>query len=476
MNSNRRTFLQTSAVATAAMSLRVAGTSATDSDSDDVRVAVIGVKGRGGNHIGGMKKNVVALCDVDAQHLEKRADGLREGGRTIDTYTDFRKLLERDDINAVSIATPNHLHSLIGILAAQAGKDVYVEKPVSHNVWEGRQLAQAARRYNRIIQCGTQSRSSPSLHEAVEFVRGGNLGEIQYAIGTCYKRRASIGKLDKPLEIPKHVDYDLWCGPAAKVDLYRPRLHYDWHWDFNTGNGDMGNQGIHQMDIARWFLGEDKVSKRVLSVGGRVGYEDAGNTPNTQIVLHMYDKAPLIFETRGLPTKSGSDRMDRYRGSGIGVIVQCEKGHILIPSYTSAIAYDSDGNAIQEWKGGGDHYANFLKAVASRNPDDLNAEVLEGHLSSALCHTGGVSHQLGKKATAGEIRDAIKSDSLFTDSFERMVGHLSANGIDVDEPVLTLGSSLEMDQTTESFTNMDEANALVRREDRAPFTVPEVTV
>lgn len=476
MNSDRRRFLQASAAATAALSLRVAGTSAAGSDADDVRVAVIGVKGRGGDHIRGLKKNVVALCDVDAKFLEGRAHGLREGGRTIDTYTDFRKLLERDDINAVSIATPNHLHALIGILAAQAGKDVYVEKPVSHNVWEGRQLAQAARKYKRIIQCGTQSRSSPSLHEAVKFVRAGNLGEIQYAIGTCYKRRGSIGKLDKPLEIPQHINYDLWCGPAAKVDLYRPRLHYDWHWDFNTGNGDMGNQGIHQMDIARWFMGEDKVSKRVLSIGGRVGYEDAGNTPNTQTVLHVYDKAPLIFETRGLPRKSGSNKMDRYRGSGIGVIVQCERGHVLVPSYTSATAYDLDGTVIKEWKGGGDHYANFLTAVASRNPDDLNAEVLEGHLSSALCHTGGVSHQLGKQATADEIRETIKSEPLFTDSFERMVGHLWANGIDVDEPVLTLGSSLEMDQTAESFTNMDEANALVRREDRAPFTVPEVTV
>ncbi len=476
MNSDRRKFLQASAVATAAMTLRVAGASAADEDSDDVRVAVIGVKGRGRDHIKGLGKHVVALCDVDSKYLEDRANGLREDGRTIDTYTDFRKLLERDDIDAVSIATPNHLHSLIGILAAQAGKDVYVEKPVSHNVWEGRQLALAARRYNRIIQCGTQSRSSPSLHEAVKFVRDGNLGEIQYVIGTCYKRRASIGKLDKPLEIPAHIDYDLWCGPAAKVDLYRPQLHYDWHWDFNTGNGDMGNQGIHQMDIARWFLGEDKVSKHVFSIGGRLGYEDAGNTPNTQTVMHVYDKAPLIFETRGLPKKAGSNKMDRYRGSGIGVIVQCEKGHVLVPSYTAATVYDRDGNVIRQWKGGGDHYANFLKAVASRNPDDLNAEVLEGHLSSALCHTGGVSHQLGKKATADEIRDTIKSNPLFTDSFERMVGHLSANGVDVDEPVLTLGASLEMDQDAETFTNMDEANALVRRADRAPFSVPEVTV
>ena len=476
MKTDRRKFLQTSAVATAAIGLGVSHLKAAEKDIHDIRVAVVGLKGRGRSHIGGFGKNVVALCDCDQQYVEQRAKSLRDKGMKLDTYSDFRKLLDRDDIDAISIATPNHTHSLIGVLAAQAGKDVYVEKPVSHNVWEGRQLANAARRYDRIIQCGTQSRSSPSLHEAVKYVQEGNLGRIQYAIGTCYKRRPSIGKLDSPLQIPTHIDYDLWCGPAAKVDIYRPQLHYDWHWDYNTGNGDMGNQGIHQMDIARWFLGENTVSPRVMSIGGRLGYDDAGNTANTQTIIHMYEAAPLVFETRGLPDKHGSDKRPSYRGSQIGVIVQCEKGHVVVPSYTSATAYDREGNQIQKWDGGGDqlHYRNFLEAVASRNPKHLNAEVLEGHLSSALCHTGGVSHQLGKKATANEIRDRIKAYPVFTDSFERMVGHLALNGIDTDEPVLTLGPMLEMSTSAERFTNLDEANALVRREDRAPFVVPEI--
>ena len=207
------------------------------------------------------------------------------------------------------------MHALIAIAAAQAGKDVYVEKPASHDIWEGRQMVQAARQNNRIMQCGTQSRSSTSLKEAVAFVHGGELGKIQYALGTCYKPRPSIGKLDKPLAIPSTIDYDLWCGPAAKEDLYRPNLHYDWHWDFNTGNGDMGNQGIHQMDIARWFLGEDALAPRVISIGGRLGYEDAGNTPNTQIVYLDYPSRPAdLRDPRPAPLESGPKALGRQHG------------------------------------------------------------------------------------------------------------------------------------------------------------------
>jgi predicted dehydrogenase len=370
----------------------------------------------------------------------------------------------------------------MGILAAQAGKHVYVEKPVSHHVWEGRQLVNAARKHNVVIQTGTQSRSSPSLKDAVEFVRSGKLGKIQYAIGTCYKPRQSIGKLTEPLVIPASVDYNLWCGPAAMVDLYRPKLHYDWHWDFNTGNGDMGNQGIHQMDIARWFTGHGTISPRVISVGGRLGYDDAGNTPNTQTVLHAYPEAPIIFETRGLPkAKEYQERgwggnMDEYRGSRVGVIVQCEQGYVVIPSYTEAIAYDPDGNQIEHWEGGGNHYENFLEAIRDNNPAHLNAEVLEGHLSSALCHTGGISHQVGEKRSASEIAAAVSDNALFAESVERMMQHLKANEVNVDEPVVTLGPWLEFDVASEQVVGNERANDLTRREDREEFQVPEVRV
>jgi hypothetical protein len=317
-------------------------------------------------------------------------------------------------------------------------------------------------------------------------VQGGGLGNILYAIGTCYKPRPGIGKLDKPLTIPSSVNYDLWCGPAAKVELYRPKLHYDWHWDWNTGNGDMGNQGIHQMDIARWFLGESALAPRVLSIGGRLGYEDAGNTPNTQVVFLDYAKAPLVFETRGLPRSKEAqakwgESMDRYRGSGVGVIVQCEKGHVVVPNYVSCEAYDRKGNLVKRWETDHDalkaHQNNWLSAIAARDPSRLTADIQEGHLSSSLCHMGGVSQQLGKPARAAEIMERISANELLANAFDRMAGHLRANGVDIDqgEGVISLGPLLEMDPATERFTDNEAANELrARTEQREPFSIPDL--
>lgn len=445
--------------------------------NEQIRVAVIGLNGRGQSHMQGFRDQLVAACDCDEAVLNQRTKDL-----DIERFVDFRKLLERKDIDAVSIATPNHTHSLIGVMAAQAGKDIYCEKPVSHNVWEGRQLSNAADKYGRVIQCGTQSRSSPSLKEAVEFVRNGELGKVKYAVGTCFKPRMGIGKLDSPLTIPSDVNYDLWCGPAAKRALYRPRLHYDWHWDFNTGNGDMGNQGIHQMDIARWFLGYQTVSPRVLSVGGRVGYKDAADTPNTQTVIHDYPDAPLIFETRGLPKakkfqqKGWGSNMDDFRGSRIGVIVQCENGYVVIPSYTGATAFDNEGNEVKKWQGGGNHFKNFLDAVQAQDSSLLNAPIEEGHLSSALCHTGGVSHQLGKTLKLEEINEALKWESdLFRESVARMVDHMQANEVDAEnEALVTLGAEIVMDTETERVIGDPKAGAMMSREYRKGFVVPSV--
>ena len=481
MKISRRRALQTSVAAAGAATLPWSFSTTAYGANDRIRMAVIGLRGRGQSHLGGFAKNIVALCDCDEQVLAGSVKSFvsHEGIQSVDAETDFRRVLDRNDIDAVSIATPNHTHSLIAILAAQAGKDVYVEKPVSHNVWEGRQLVHAARQHNRIIQCGTQGRSSEAIQQAVQFVRDGKLGQLKYVVGTCYKPRPSIGRLDKPLQIPKSVDYDLWCGPAAKVPLYRKKLHYDWHWDFNTGNGDIGNQGIHQMDIARWFLGVDTLSPVILSTGGRLGYEDAGNTPNSQVVLHGYE-TPLIFETRGLPRSKKAQEnwgasMDRYRGSQIGVLVQCEQGHVLASNnYNSVEVFDNDGNVIETFTGNGNHFANFLQAVRSRKPSDLNAEVLDGHLSSALCHTGNISHRLGDQMSAREIYDEVRSNSLFAEAFERLVAHLDANDVDVDAAAITFGAQLQMDPDTERFTNHDEANRLLTREYRKPFVVPDL--
>jgi predicted dehydrogenase len=484
---DRRQFLGSSLGVGAAAAVSMGWpTRAFAADVGDIRVAQIGFHGQGNGHIGNLaKRNVlVALCDVDERVLNNKYDELTAEGMKLDKYTDFRKLLERKDIDAVSIATPNHTHALITVLAAQAGKDVYVEKPTSHNIWESRQMVAAAQRHGRIIQCGTQSRSSRALQEAHEWVHGGALGKIQYALGTCYKRRASIGKSDKPLQFPSDINRDLWVGPAKDEPIYRPEKnsngkrapHYDWHWDYNTGGGDLGNQGIHQMDIARWFLGEPALAPQVLSIGGRLGYEDAGNTANTQIVFHAYEKAPLLFEVRGLPESKDSRDMDNYRGSGIGVIVQCEKGHLLLPSdYSRATAYDKDGKKIKEWEGGGGHHDNWLAAIAARDRKKLNADILEGHLSSSLCHAGNVSYRLGKKTATREIAAAVKSNELLAVSFERMLKHLQANGIDVgSEPTLTLGEWLKVDTATDQFVGNDQAAELFTREFRKPFEVPNI--
>ncbi|MFK7769167.1 MAG: Gfo/Idh/MocA family protein [Mariniblastus sp.] len=477
MSFSRRIFLKSSLAVGTAVSLPAISYGRVMGSNEKIRCAVIGLNGRGKDHIRGLGENVVAYCDCDSNVLGQRSDG-----KDVEKFTDYRKLLESKTIDAVSIATPNHQHSIMGIRAVMAGKHVYVEKPVSHNVWEGRQLSEAQKKTGMIMQCGTQSRSSPSLQEAVKYVRAGKLGKIKHAVGTCYKPRKSIGKLDKPLTIPKSIDYDLWCGPAEKRSLFRPKLHYDWHWDFNTGNGDMGNQGIHQMDIARWFLGYDTISPRVISIGGRLGYEDGGDTPNTQTVIHDYPDAPLIFETRGLPkakkfqSKGWGGNMDNYRGSRIGVIVQCENGYVVIPSYSSATAFDNEGNKIKEWKGGGNHYANFLDAARAGDQSKLNGPVWEGHLSSALCHTGGVSHQLGENTSLDDIESALDSESdLLQNSLARMISHLKANEVDVEKgAALTLGADLKFDVASETVTNNDKANSMMSREFRKGFEVPNM--
>ncbi|TWT33548.1 4-carboxy-2-hydroxymuconate-6-semialdehyde dehydrogenase [Posidoniimonas corsicana] len=476
---SRREFL--AAAAAVGVAATAPSSASAARDKSDLRIAVIGARGRGKSHIDGFRDQLVAVCDVDQDVLDGTVARFKEKrGRTLDKHVDYRELLDRDDIDAVSIATPNHTHSLIGIAAVQAGKDVYVEKPVSNNVWEGRQLVAAARKNRRIVQAGTQSRSSKCLQEAVAFVQGGGLGKIQYALGTCYKPRPAIGKLDAPLSIPSTIDYDLWCGPADKVDLYRPKLHYDWHWDYNTGAGDMGNQGIHQMDIARWFLGENGMAPRTFSVGARLGYEDGGDTANTQMVVHEYESAPLIFETRGLPrSKEGQKQwgrsMDEFRGSRIGVIVQCEGGHVVAPaSYRDVYAYDRSGKLVKHFKGSGDHFGNFLSAVSAGDASRLNADIAEGHVSSALCHAGNVSHRIGERASAGEIASSLAHNELLSYSFDRMATHLRANDVDIDRDALVLGEWIEVDPASETLVNSEAGQQYWKREGRDGFKVPSV--
>ncbi|MFT7486266.1 MAG: putative dehydrogenase [Candidatus Paceibacteria bacterium] len=450
--------------------------------NDEVRVACVGIRSRGTSHINGLHSldgvRVVALVDVDQDVLAREKKKFTDRGEKVDTYTDLRHALDREDIDAISVASPNHWHALQAIWACQAGKDVYLEKPVSHNIWEGAQIVKAARKYKRIVQTGTQSRSSHGIAQGIDWLQAGNLGKIHLARGLCYKPRKSIGKVAKPQEVGKHIDYNLWTGPAPMKPLMRKSLHYDWHWVFDTGCGDVGNQGIHQMDIARWALGEKKLPSRTLSIGGRVGYDDDGDTPNTQMVYHEFESAPLIFEVRGLPrdkqaqSEDWGGRMDNYMGARIGVIIHCENGFLRIPDYNRAIALDLEGKEIQRFEGSSNHYANFIEAVRSRDVSTLKADIQEGHISSAMCHMGNISHHLGSGRKAREIAESVASNKAAAETYERLGAHLAANQVDVESSGLRLGPWIEMDPETETFIGNDAANRLATREYREGFVVP----
>lgn len=451
--------------------------------NDEIRIACVGLRGRGRDHINGFRSlegvRVVALVDVDQNILDREKQKFVERNEKVDTYKDLRHVLDRDDIDAISVASPNHWHALQGIWACQAGKDVYLEKPVSHNIAEGRMLVRASRQYKRIVQTGTQCRSSSGIAEGIAWMRAGNLGDIKLARGLCYKPRKSIGKVEQAQIIPGHIDYDLWCGPAPFRPLRRKNLHYDWHWDFDTGNGDVGNQGIHQMDIARWALGEKKLPPRSLSIGGRLGYDDDGNTPNTQMVVHEYESAPLVFEVRGLPRSAAAQKenwggqMDEFMGARIGVIVHCENGYLRIPDYRRAIAVSLEGEEIQRFEGASNHYQNFIDAMRSRVVDDLNADIHEGHLSSAMCHMGNISHLLGENRTQEEIGQAIGTNTAAVETYERLCRHLKANEIDFADSGLRMGAWLEMDPKSERFIDNPAAKALASRKNRRGFEVPK---
>ena len=253
----------------------------------------------------------------------------------------------------------------------------------------------------------------------------------------------------------------------------RKHLHYDWHWVWPTGNGDLGNQGIHEMDVARWALGQQQLSPRILSVGGRLGYEDDGTTPNTLIVFHDYKPAPLIFEVRGLPSGTGSTKMDKLKGVDIGIVVDCEGGSMVIGNYGSATIVDADEKVIKKFEGHTSHFENFVHAVRSRNYNDLHADILEGHLSSALCHTGNISYRMGSKHSPAEIADAVKHDADLSEALSRMEEHLGANQVDLEKSPATLGALLTMDPKTERFVKNRKANQFLVRDYRSPFVVPE---
>jgi predicted dehydrogenase len=481
---NRREFLEDSAIAAMLAGAGLLGGRAQAAQQQEpqpgskgdvnslIRIACIGVNGRGNDHVTNFSRNhtrynceVAVICDCDEAVVSRSMRTAEQNqGKAATFVKDLRKVMEDKSIDAVSIATPNHWHALAAIWAMQAGKDVYVEKPVSHNVSEGRRIVEAARAYKKICQTGTQSRSNPGMRDAIAYVHSGALGKLLVSRGLCYKPRGSIGKSTSPTEPPKTCDYDLWCGPAPMKPLMRKKLHYDWHWVWDTGCGDLGNQGIHEMDKARWGLQKTGLPLSVVSVGGRFGYVDDGETANTQICVFDYGDSQLTFEVRGLQT-------DALRAAKVGNIYHCENGYVMCPDYLSGIAFDKDGKEIKRWRANGDHYGNFINAVRSRKSSDLNADIQEGHLSSALCHLGNISYRLGELQPFGK-GNPFGDNADAAETLARMEKHLTNNKIDLATTQLQVGRKLMINNATESFVNDKQADAMLTREYRKGYEVP----
>ena len=483
---SRREFLDRSAILAAAVAAGTPTLRAADepqpakkgSSGDKLRVAVMGVRGRGMSHVGAFagKNNceVVTICDCD-EGVVKPAMGAVEKaqGAAPKFEQDIRKVLDDKSIDIISIATPNHWHALAAVWAMRAGKHVYCEKPATHNVHEGRLMVQASRKYKKVCQVGTQSRSTTGMREAIAYIHEGKIGKVSLAYGGCYKPRKSIGKVDGETAPPKSMDYDLWCGPAAKLPVKRKGLHYDWHWTWEYGNGDFGNQGVHEADKARWGLNVAGLPKSVVTVGGRFGYTDDGETPNTELALYDYgNDQQMIFEVRGLDTKD-------YKGTKVGNIWFGDKGYVVCPSYSNGIAFDTDGNKVKEFKGGGEqsHFDNFVQAVRSGKHADLNCDIAEGHLSAALCHLANISYRLGKETPMDAPSDAFTGCKEAGEALTRMKAHLTDNKVDLSKAVGRVGPKLLIDAKTEQFTggadDLAKANAMLFREYRKGFDITE---
>jgi len=472
----RRSFLEDGLIAAAALATVASQADRSSAEpnraaaaNDEISHAVIGCRIRGKVHAAEFAKqagvNVTYVCDPDLQLAEELADAVLEtSGRRPVVVQDLRKIFDDSAVDTVSIAAPNHWHGLAAVWAMQSGKDVYVEKPVSHNLVEGRRMVQAARKFNRICQGGTQNRSAGALKGAAEFLREGKLGEVKLARTIVYGRRGSIGP-KTTCDVPPRCDLNLWLGPAVQDPPNRKNLHYDWHWVWDTGNGELGNNNIHYVDICRWLLGLEGLGDSVLSIGGRLGYDDAGETPSTQMTVHRYGQQTIIQEVRGLKSEPFSEQFKS------GYVIYGTEGFIA-----DGALFDPDGVLVRKFEGPGDnHFANFIAAVRSRDRQLLNAEIEQGHLSTGLCHVANISHRLGESAVVADIASHLSGDNYHEETkatFDRMVAHLGENGVDLERTPLTLGQHLAIDSASERFVDNDAATALLARQYRKPFSLP----
>ena len=493
---SRRTFLSDTFLAAAAMSAfgtvsmpkKARAQGRPLGPNETLGVMVVGCGGRGmGSHIPEFledsRTNILYVCDPDPAHAAQAADLIEQKTQVRPKIVaDMREALDDKNLDVVSCAAANHWHALTGVWAMQAGKDVYLEKPICHNVHEGQALIAAAKKYGRCCQVGSQCRSNPAVKDAFRYAAEGKLGEIKLTRGLCYKRRKSIGPLGA-YPVPEGIDYNLWSGPAPVVDpVTRPNFHYDWHWQRLYGNGDLGNQGPHQTDIARTFLGVTEFPCSVISYGGRLGYQaerrddsyvDAGDTANTEVSIYNYrDGRTLVFETRGLET-------DPLKEVGVGVIAYGSEGYMVQTSYGFVIVFDRDGLEVTRFGGGDDtyHFSNFLDCVVDGTPEKLNADARAGHLSAGLSHLGNISYYLGEKnyvspEEAERIVSAVPGNDDNAATLRRTLDHLTNNGVDLEKTPLSMGVALEFDPDKEVFVGNSEANAMLTREYRGEFVVP----
>ena len=475
----RRTFVKASAAAgVVALTTSARSYGRIIGSNDELRVAVIGFKGRGKALLGAIKRaegaKLVGLCDVD-EHILRDYDA---DNKQLFRTTDLREVLQRDDVDAIASATPNHWHALLTCWASEAGKHVYIEKPISHNMYESKMIVDVVRKNKTIVQCGFQNRSDSGLLTFFDNLLSGKYGQVLSVHGTCHRQRASIGKLDSPLTIPAHINYDLWAGPAAKQDVMRPKLHYDWHWDFNTGNGDVGNQGPHEWDMMNWALGNpDQLPTEMVAAGNRFGWNDAGNTPNVMACAGVTNGIPFCFEVMDL--KGGRKAPD---GRGVGVIIQTDKGR-FVGGRGEGQYVSNDGKqevfqrdeATKRQDGLQSHMANFVKAVHDNDHTILRSEAAVAANSSAMAHMANISFQLAESAQAEQLEAAFGQDVQQRDMLARlresvMLFGMANEGVNRNEPWL-LGPRLQFDNSNRQFTGAAaaEANQKMTRDYRSGF-------
>lgn len=477
---SRRRFVKSTAAAAAASSVfplfTVAGTKASGKvlgANERLRHGVVGINSQGSHHlrsIAGMEDvDLTCLVDPDSRLFDSRTKMAKDaGGTTPKCVQDVRQALEDKNIDTISIATCNHWHSLIAIWACQAGKDVYVEKPISHNVWEGRKLVEAAKAYDRVVQHGTQQRTDQGRADEISAVHSGKYGKLLVSKGYCCKPRWSIG-VEPVQNPPAELDFNIWLGPAAERPFHANLVHYNWHWFWDFGNGDIGNQGVHEMDVARWAIKDTTLPTRVWSLGGRFGYQDQGETPNTELSVYEHGDVLLVFETRGLVEKhEGFPRKvlnEYYTTEGV-----IRNGKFHPKNGGSGINVEGDGS-IRVTPGG--QFGSFFAAVRSRKPEDINANAEEGHYSAAHCHLGNISYRLGSATSLDKVKKTVANNVQLQESFEKIQENLRAVGVKLEDSTYQLGRVLEFDPHTERFVNDDDANALLTRPYRKPFVVPE---